>query len=147
MRMVSAEERFMQAYALLMNVANAELQANPEMTLSAAGGTKRVLQQIAALVRRFGDMERLCVSLAMKVFRWLLDARVRLLVETHVVLWSDGESRGEDHWVSVGVCFCSSIEQAVQGIVAENLDTACAIIVLQRSGRHASWMPTCWLQR
>jgi hypothetical protein len=86
MRMVSAEERFMQAYALLMNVANAELQANPEMTLSAAGGTKRVLQQIAALVRRFGDMERLCVSLAMKVFRWLLDARVRLLVETHVVL-------------------------------------------------------------
>jgi CCR4-NOT transcription complex subunit 1 len=84
--MRNAEERFIQAYMTLMNVASTELQANPEVALSAASGTKRVLQQIAALVRRLTDMEQLCMSLALKVFRRLLDTRVRLLVETHVVL-------------------------------------------------------------
>ncbi|KAK4530859.1 hypothetical protein CCYA_CCYA06G1716 [Cyanidiococcus yangmingshanensis] len=84
--MRNAEERFIQAYMLLMNIASAELQTNPEVALSAASGTKRVLQQIATLVRHLTEMEQLCLSLALKIFRRLLDTRVRLLVETHVVL-------------------------------------------------------------
>ena len=82
----AAEQRFAQAYLLLLSAVQAEVADDANAAVTTSVQTKRALQQCAAIIRRLQGMDELCASIAAKVFQRLLEGRLRLYVEAHVVL-------------------------------------------------------------
>ncbi|KAK4535981.1 hypothetical protein CDCA_CDCA06G2006 [Cyanidium caldarium] len=82
----AAEQRFAQAYLLLLSAVQAEVADDANAAVTTSVQAKRSLQQCAAIIRRLQGMDELCASIAAKVFQRLLECRLRLYVEVHVVL-------------------------------------------------------------